>query len=476
MCGLVGVVAKGSQGFWKSHMEVFHELLFVDTFRGDDSTGVFMVDKDGDLELLKEATDAPNFQRHKDYAKFMNDSYARGRCVIGHNRKATKGVITDENAHPFVVDNRIVLVHNGTLYGDFKKLAGEGNEVEVDSHAIAHLIHQNGDNVEKALQQLSGAYALIWFDMEKQTVNFVRNSQRPLCFMETADAIYWASEGNMLEWMNKRHDLKSPKGPQMLGVGTLVTISFEKGKSAGVENRNIELTTPTTNNWTRTGNHHNAAFWEAEVMGDPVGNACAYTPTEGESVWEEYQKELREAQEGPVKPRMTELDRLRIVAANSSNNSAHLSRTLNSKQRNDEDQLGFTHMCQITSVRFAIDSKTLRDGDKLSMVGIDFEYVNGKDNANGYLLYGLILPDFVGQANVLGKVHITTAVSEMEVLNWATNSRSIEFTQTGKSWRAFSDRAHGNRHGDGYGIVMGRDPVCKNPVPVERNIIVLGEN
>lgn len=471
MCGLVGVVAKGSQGFWKSHTNVFHELLFVDTFRGDDSTGVFMVDKDGDLELLKEATDAPNFQRHKDYDKFLSDTYSRGRCVIGHNRKATKGVITDDNAHPFVVDNRIVLVHNGTLYGDFKKLAGEGNEVEVDSHAIAHLIHQNGDDVEKALQQLSGAYALIWFDMEKQSINFVRNSQRPLCFMETADAIYWASEANMLEWMNKRHDLKSPKGPQLLGVGNLVTITFEKGKAAVVANKDVELTPPTqTHNWTRTGNnYHNSAFWgedEEALNADPVGKACAYVPTAGDAKWEAYQQELREAQNTPILPPRTELDRLRLVAGNV--------RINHNKQRSDEDQLAFTHECQITATKFHIvTSKGLKDGDKITMKGVDFEYINGRNKDNGYLLYGLVTPDHVDGASILAKLHIHHTMPEMTVLDWAT-SRKVEFEMTGKSWRAFSDRAHGNRYGDGYGIIMGRHPMAL--AKQESNIIVLGEN
>lgn len=202
MCGLVGLISKNSFGFTRDQQEVFASLLFVDLLRGSDSTGAFVVDNTGNVVVAKEVGHSLDFIRTDAYDTLNKRAFQNGAAMIGHNRKATRGDVTDVNAHPFNVDNNIILVHNGTMFGDHKKHAN----VDVDSHAIAHLIHEKG-TVGEALSSFYGAYALIWYDVKEGSINFVRNDQRPLWWMETRNSWVWASTPDMLEFVRIRHNL-----------------------------------------------------------------------------------------------------------------------------------------------------------------------------------------------------------------------------------------------------------------------------
>ena len=172
MCGLVGVVTKNGNGLTRDQVDAFNDLLFIDALRGMDSTGVFLIDRDGSMDMAKEATASPEFRTKAEYKDLLASAFRSGRALVGHNRAATRGTVTDQNAHPFVVDDRITLVHNGTLWNGWEKMTK--SKVDVDSHAIAHKIHECGDDVEKALQQVDGAYALIWHDFKNNTLNFIQ--------------------------------------------------------------------------------------------------------------------------------------------------------------------------------------------------------------------------------------------------------------------------------------------------------------
>lgn len=179
MCGIVGFVTSYENGFSDAEMQVFQTMLFVDTLRGWDSTGVFGVTRRGDVEIHKAAVHGADFICTDEFKGFYKSIVQNGVCTIGHNRAATKGSVSDENAHPFVVDDRIVLVQNGTLRMDHKKLA----EVDVDSHALAHHLAKEAD-IAKALKEINGAYALVWYDVDNSKLHLIRNDERPLYLAE----------------------------------------------------------------------------------------------------------------------------------------------------------------------------------------------------------------------------------------------------------------------------------------------------
>jgi hypothetical protein len=223
MCGIVGVITKYKNGFTSKQIDIFNTLLYIDALRGEDSTGAFCVSNLGNVDIVKEASTSAIAMSNSDYNTFTTKAIRNGWALVGHNRKATKGDISDANAHPFWVEDKLVLVHNGTMYGDHKQHA----KVDVDSHAIAHLIAEK-DTLEEALGEFHAAYALVWYDVKQKALNFLRNSQRPLHYLETATEIIYASEKEMIEFVKDRESLTTKSPIHLLKEMTLVSAYLQE--------------------------------------------------------------------------------------------------------------------------------------------------------------------------------------------------------------------------------------------------------
>lgn len=196
MCGIVSIISKESRGLFLYDKELFEEALTADIIRGKDSTGVFSVSMKNELHIVKQGIDALTFMRSPSY-KTWADKIPSYRAIVGHNRKATSGDVNSKNAHPFK-EGDITLVHNGMLF-NAKEL---NKEVEVDSHALCHSFATKG--AKETLKDVSGAFALIWYDLKKKEMYLWRNSERPLSLVETDDKIVVGSELQMIKWILQR--------------------------------------------------------------------------------------------------------------------------------------------------------------------------------------------------------------------------------------------------------------------------------
>jgi len=194
MCGIVGIIRKTDKHLSKLD-SALSEMLFFDVLRGAHSTGVAhrkwdWKDQKYNVLIRKEAKSSPSFISSKDYREFMTGFETSSQFAIGHNRYATAGKIEDENAHPFQ-HGKITLVHNGSLR-NWRSLLEDAAQFDVDSEAVAYNLNVKG--FEWTINRLHGAYALVWFDEEEQTLNFYRNSERPFWFVHTKDVIGFGSE------------------------------------------------------------------------------------------------------------------------------------------------------------------------------------------------------------------------------------------------------------------------------------------
>jgi hypothetical protein len=219
MCGIAGVIVASQNGFSNDELGILHGNMFANQLRGWDSTGMFGVSKDNEVQWMKTVGDYSEFRDSKLWKNkedgLKNFLWNKGRIAIGHGRAATVGKITADNAHPFEVSrddgSKIILVHNGTLDG--RQTLPNFYDFSVDSNWIADCIVKHG--AEEALSQINGAMALVWYDTKDRTLNMYRNDQRPLHFIitrknfdqESADMIVINSVPEPLRWLFDKNKL-----------------------------------------------------------------------------------------------------------------------------------------------------------------------------------------------------------------------------------------------------------------------------
>lgn len=206
MCGLNG--AAGTVDLKGEN--VFKALLMLHMYRGEDSTGAVSLGRmTGDQPKIAKCL-GPPFSL-MDTQKFRNHvMFGSNKVYMGHNRWATRGAKTLANAHPFVFDN-IFGAHNGTVYdaylGDLK---GFG-DFNTDSETILNGIDTVG--IEETIKVLRGAWALTWYDKRNDTINFLRNGERPLFYAHDKDhkQLFWASDINLLAYCLERAGIERDK-------------------------------------------------------------------------------------------------------------------------------------------------------------------------------------------------------------------------------------------------------------------------
>ena len=193
MCGIVGLAGDLRHGDNK----VFRNLLIFDQLRGDHSTGVFALPLATEGKTLKQVGPPNNLWDFDESDSFNNAGVLKGafKTLIGHNRFATMGELTVENAHPFSYSH-ITGVHNGTLK-NWRTLEG-GKDLDIDSKTVFNHIAEKG--IKDLWSKMHGAASLVWWDDEEKTLNFIRNSERPMHIAKIKDrkAIVWASEPWMI--------------------------------------------------------------------------------------------------------------------------------------------------------------------------------------------------------------------------------------------------------------------------------------
>lgn len=228
MCGIVGLISAFKDGFSTNEAAAFRDMLLIDTLRGFDSTGTFVVSNQGDVAICKGAMNGAKFITSDEYAGVAQAMLFDGMMAVGHNRAATRGKVVDKNAHPFNIDDKIVLVQNGTYYGDHTHHA----DTEVDTEAVAHVIARDGDDIEAALQKINAAYCLVWHDVEKKTLNIIRNKERPMYFAYPEEGcIMFASEPGTIIAAAMRNGLTLKKEPYMISDSYLVQYKINDDKT-----------------------------------------------------------------------------------------------------------------------------------------------------------------------------------------------------------------------------------------------------
>lgn len=213
MCGIFGVMTNANIGFTQTQLDILGQALIVNQFRGTDSTGIFAVNNKNETALHKVVGGPSAFFASQGWEDMKKALWNNGRIAIGHGRAATRGTVSVENAHPFAKEfptgEKLKLVHNGTL--EPVQDLEDFNKFQVDSEWIAEMLVRHGP---EALSKIRGAMALVWYNEQEKTINFFRNSQRPLHFCTYlpeagSQTFIVASEAAAVRFLGDRNGLKS---------------------------------------------------------------------------------------------------------------------------------------------------------------------------------------------------------------------------------------------------------------------------
>ena len=231
MCGIVGYISNNDKLYTGAKEHFMRYALALDTLRGEDSTGLITLSKRFTVKTLKTTMAGDRFVHSPEFKKKFKPGWAQ----TGHNRAATRGGITVDNAHPFTFGD-VTMVHNGTLFGGGDSLDTFDKKIgAVDSMQIAYALSlYPPEKAQDVLSQIDGSFALVWTDRRDESVNMVRNGERPLHFAFNAkrSIMWYMSDGHHLHSINKSFGVHEAKGTTVFEMDKHKILKYRKGCTA----------------------------------------------------------------------------------------------------------------------------------------------------------------------------------------------------------------------------------------------------
>lgn len=180
MCGIIGVISKDNNNVVPDILNGLEKL----EYRGYDSAGLAVVGAAG-LKRIRAVGKLENLINK------LKINPISGTVGIGHTRWATHGKATEENAHPMLTRD-VVLVHNGIIenYKELKSdLLKKGYEFtsQTDTEVVAVYLQMELDNglspreaFQKMLRTVRGTYAFLAIFKAQPDVIFCAKNKSPM--------------------------------------------------------------------------------------------------------------------------------------------------------------------------------------------------------------------------------------------------------------------------------------------------------
>jgi glucosamine--fructose-6-phosphate aminotransferase (isomerizing) len=206
MCGIIGYIGN------RMASEILLKGLKRLEYRGYDSCGIGIIDNDN-LIIKK------NIGKVEEVAEKEDFLGVNGCVAISHNRWATHGNVSKENAHPHPdCKNEICVVHNGIIsnYKELKDMLIKKGHVfksQTDTEVIPHLIEEELKKYENpseedyinaikdAIKKLDGTYAFLILNKNFPNLLIGLRNESPLILGVKEDECFLGSDiSAFLEW------------------------------------------------------------------------------------------------------------------------------------------------------------------------------------------------------------------------------------------------------------------------------------
>lgn len=206
MCGIVGIITSQKRNLVP---EIISSLKNLE-YRGYDSTGIAILNNGTIRRVRHLGAPSDVFHPHQT-SKDLGVSDSDFSLGIGHNRWATHGKPSEENAHPHTdCTGSIAIVHNGTIlnYESLRaELVAQGHifTSATDTEVIPHLIEQKrkeGSSFKDAfldtVLSLEGSFGLACIAADEPNRILLAKNGSPLLFGILKDTLIAASSSNAI--------------------------------------------------------------------------------------------------------------------------------------------------------------------------------------------------------------------------------------------------------------------------------------
>lgn len=203
MCGIFGYYNNNIVGD-DFRRKMILSMGFKADANGKDSWGVGFYKKIRDKKQFYVQKGLGYFYENVKADKKSIKSWIASETVIGHSRSASKGAITLQNAHPFIIGDWCC-IHNGchyTLDKFGKSLWDYMPQGETDSELIFCYLLENGMDYD-AFQEISGWYNSVMFNYKTNEICFFTNGER-MWLLKLDEGIVFASTEDALLPIHER--------------------------------------------------------------------------------------------------------------------------------------------------------------------------------------------------------------------------------------------------------------------------------
>ncbi len=204
MCGIIGIITTNKRNLVPELVSSLRNL----EYRGYDSTGIAVV-SDGTVRRVRYVGAPSDVLTDQEVARQLDVIDKNYSIGIGHNRWATHGKPSEQNAHPHVdCSGKIAVVHNGTIlnYEALKKELSKNGHIftsHTDTEVVGHLIEEEIiagrsflDAFLATIAQLEGSFGLAVCSADDPARLLVGKRGSPLSLGITKDSIIVTSSPN----------------------------------------------------------------------------------------------------------------------------------------------------------------------------------------------------------------------------------------------------------------------------------------